>query len=238
MAGRSRTSQTRSAKRSWTVPGTILAAAVLVSACASESGHLQDTTFGPADDPDSSTTTLAPTPEDEELAFTGVEVTLRDVLDIEDMLRQEPEELGDVTEGGSSGQDGLGEDLANLHTPDSPHLASFLDEINQLADDGEHYEPASAAGNNTQLAFGTMELTDANTVEFRYCIAVDAEIVDRDGNNVEDVAFVEFGDGEAHLAEDTWLIHDLVEVHQVDLTPGLVTEDECSRYDVDAPELR
>lgn len=237
MAGRRQTSQTSGSMRSWTVGGTIVAAALLTAACANESGHLQDTTFGSAEDADTSTTTVSPTRQDEEDAFAGVEATLREALSIEDQLRQEPELVDDLPQGGSSGVTALGEELADLHTPDSPHLVSFLDEVSQLASNGEHYEPASDPG-DTQLMLGTMELVEASTVEFRYCIALDAEIVDGDGESVEEVAFIEFGDGEAHLADDTWLIHDLVEVHRVDLTAGLVTDDECSRYDIDAPELR
>jgi hypothetical protein len=153
-----------------------------------------------------------------------VEIQAQEAQLLVDRLYQEPEIAADP-------DDAIVERLVDYHTPDSDRVDTLLDDVDELAADGHHFELHRDTNlTRTNVLVYEMAIVDQETVDFKYCTAMDVAVLDEDDEDVEDLAMLELGDGQARLVDSDWLIHRWELEDTVELNPGNVHPRECGLY--------
>lgn len=200
----------------------VVTTALLAGACSSESTILEAGDAPPATGP--------PTTEgrpDDGAARDAVETQVLDAQILIDRLYEDPELAQDSDDTTLQG-------VLDAHTPTSPRIDAMLDELDELAADGLHRELHRDTNlTRTHILVYNMEVSDPETVDFRYCLAMDVVTVDEEGEEQEgeDLSLQELGVGRARLIDGEWLIDSWEEEDTIDgFNPGGVHPRECELY--------
>lgn len=190
---------------------------LLVAACGSKSAVLEETV--------PTTTDNTQPPAEDESVYQWIEAGVRDAAVLIDGLRTRPHAVDDP-------DDPEIQDLEALHTSGSPRLDRFLNELEDLADEGYRHVPLESHP-VTEVVLFRHEIVNPDTVRFEYCEARDEEVLDSGNDLVEVHAGGAFGDGEARRVNGKWVIYEMEEWRQFSLTPGRVQARECLNYPPD-----
>jgi hypothetical protein len=199
--------------------GAVVATMVLAG-CGSRSTVLDDVA--------PTTTERGPTTQpalqiDREQAFDDVQDVVQRARALLDRLYEDPSLLDDPDAREL-------EPLQEVFAPNSPALREHRETLEDLADEGNSYEPSRRVPSTLVLVFG-LDLAGPDRVSFQYCTALDVEVVDDDGDRADDpLSQMETGVGEAVLRSGNWVIGTM-EAREVHLrNPGSVHPDECGLY--------
>jgi hypothetical protein len=147
-------------------------------------------------EPGSSTSTTQPPATDEEDAFPIVEDLVTEATALADELFQNP----------SAVEDPHNPELARLreiYTEDSDTPDGVVAQLQELVDRGQRERP-SESGVFRDLGVYQMATVDRDTIRFRICATEDSEVIDEEGNVVDQNAQVVQGVGEARRVDGTW----------------------------------
>lgn len=146
-----------------------------------------------ADSGADSTTTTQPPASNEEEAFPIIEDMVLEATSLVDELFQDPTVVDDPEIAR----------LPEIYTDDSTTPDGVIDQLRELADNGQRERPA-ASGVFGDLGVYQMAAIDADTVRFRVCASEDIETVDEAETVVDRTAQVVQGVGEARRVDGVW----------------------------------